>query len=449
VTEHEGPSVPRTSTEEALPRTSEEPRGTEEPRNRGTAARRAPVAVLMSRFPTVTETFILREMIEMERQSQPVRLVPMLRENPPVVHDEAKPWTSRALYTTYVSPAILAANLRTLLRRPFTYLSLLIRLIAGTITSPAMLARTVAIFPKSVYLAEALQREGLKHIHAHYATHPATMALIIAALSDITFSFTVHAHDIQVDRSLLRWKLRETRFVRSISDYNKRFLERLYPNETRGGKIIVVHVGIEPSTYEESARRLVPIASGVPKILCVAAHRPYKGLPVLIEACRILREQGVSFHCDVVGHGPMRDELEQMIRDRNLGDVFVLAGPRPQDEVARMMAEATLFVLPSIIASDGQMEGIPVALMEALASGRAVVSTAISGIPELVEHGVNGLLVQPGDAQALADAMKTLLSDPQRAKEMGVRGQQKVRAEFTIQDCVAQLVARLEQEVQP
>jgi colanic acid/amylovoran biosynthesis glycosyltransferase len=408
---------------------------------------RPAVAVLMSRFPTVTETFILREMIEMERQSQPVRLVPMLRENPPVVHDEAKPWTSRALYTSYLSAAILAANVRTLVRRPLQYVSLLVRLIAGTITRPATLVRTVAIFPKSVYLAQELQREGLKHIHAHYATHPATMALIVAALSGITFSFTVHAHDIQVDRSLLRWKLRETRFVRSISDYNKRFLERLYPNETRGGKIMVVHVGIEPSTYEESARRLVSIGSGVPKILCVAAHRPYKGLPVLIEACRILRDEGVQFHCDVVGHGPMRAELEQLIRDRNLGDVFVLAGPRPQDEVARMMAEATLFVLPSIIASDGQMEGIPVALMEAMASGRAVVSTSISGIPELVEHGTNGLLVKPGDAVELANAIRTLLADPQRAREMGVRGQQKVRAEFTIQDCVAQLVQRLESEV--
>jgi colanic acid/amylovoran biosynthesis glycosyltransferase len=403
----------------------------------------------MSRFPTVTETFILREMIEMERQAQPVRLVPMLRENPPVVHAEAKPWTGRALYTTYLSGAIALANLRMLLRRPITYLSLLARLKIGTILKPATFVRTLAIFPKSVYLAQELQREGLKHIHAHYATHPATMALIIAALSDITFSFTVHAHDIQVDRSLLRWKLRETRFVRSISDYNKRFLERLYPEETRGGKIMVVHVGIEPSTYEESSRKLVPIVSGMPKILCVAAHRPYKGLPVLIEACRILRDQGVAFHCDVVGHGPMRAELERMIAEKNLGDVFVLAGPRPQDEVARMMAEATLFVLPSIIASDGQMEGIPVALMEAMASGRAVVSTAISGIPELVEHGTNGLLVQPGDAEALANAMKALLEDPQRAREMGVRGQQKVRAEFTIQDCVAQLVARLEQEARP
>jgi colanic acid/amylovoran biosynthesis glycosyltransferase len=408
--------------------------------------KRSAVGVLLSRFPTVTETFILREVIEMERQAQPVRLVPMLREDPPVIHDEAKPWTERALFTPYVNGSILRANVAAFLRNPFRYWWLLFRLVMGTVLRPGTLIRTLALFPKSVFLAQQLQAEGVRHIHAHYATHPSTMALIIATLSDVTFSFTVHAHDIQVDRSLLRWKLRETRFVRSISDYNKRFLERLYPRETRGGKIIVVHVGIEPEVYEENSRKLTPIAGGVPKILCVAAHRPYKGLPVLIEACRILRDEGVAFQCDIVGHGPMRDELQGMIDERNLGDVFKLAGPRPQAEVARMMSEATLFVLPSIIASDGQMEGIPVALMEAMASSRAVVSTSISGIPELVEDGVNGLLVHPGDAPALAVTMRRLLEDRELAKAMGVRGQQKVRAEFVLRDCVAQLIARLEEE---
>lgn len=415
---------------------------------RAAARTRPAVAVLMSRFPTVTETFILREMIEMERQDQPVRLVPMLRDNPPVIHDAAKPWTDRALYTTYLSPAIVAANVRAFVRQPLRYTWLLLRLIAGTLGSPGTLARTLAVFPKSVLLAEELQREGVPHIHAHYATHPSTMALIIATLTNITFSFTVHAHDIQVDRSLLRWKLRETRFVRSISGFNKRFLERLYPEETRGGKIIVVHVGIEPEVYEERSRGITPIATAVPRILCVAAHRPYKGIPVLIEACRILREQGVAFHCDVVGHGPLRAELEALVAQEKLGDVFVLAGARSQDDVARMMAEATLFVLPSIIAKDGQMEGIPVALMEALASGRAVVSTKISGIPELVEDGRSGLLVEPGDAQALAAAMRTLLEDRERARQMGLHGQKKVRAEFTLRDCVTQLLSRLALEVQ-
>src|SRR4051812_46870726 len=182
------------------------------------ANRERPIAVLMSRFPAITETFILREMIEMERQGQRVRLVPMLKDSPAVVHDAARPWIPRALYTWYMSPAIAGANVRTILRKPGTYFSLLFRLIAGTLRSPGMFARTLLVFPKSVYLAEQLQKENLRHIHAHYATHPSTMALIISKLSDLTFSFTVHAHDIQIDQSLLQWKMRETRFVRSISD---------------------------------------------------------------------------------------------------------------------------------------------------------------------------------------------------------------------------------------
>lgn len=403
-----------------------------------------PVAVLLSRFPTVTETFILREVDEMERQGRRVRLVPMLQEHPPVIHDAALPWTERALYTKYLSLPIVLANLRALLRRPLRYLTLFVRIALGTILRPGTFVRTLAVFPKSVYLAEKLSREGIRHVHAHFATHPSTMALIIASLSDITFSFTVHAHDIQLDRSLLGWKLRETRFVRSISDYNKRFLEKLYPQSR--GKIMVVHVGIEPETYETSARGFANVTTGIPKVLCVAAHRPYKGLPVLIEACQILRDQGVQFRCDVLGHGPMRDELEQMIRDRGVENVIHLLGAKPEHVVAEMMGEATLFVLPSIIAKDGQMEGIPVVLMEAMASSKAAVSTSISGIPELVEDGVTGLLVPPGDAQALAAAMRTLLEDPARAQQMGRRGQEKVRAEFTLSTCVAQLLARLEQE---
>ena len=402
--------------------------------------RRRAVAVLMSRFPSVTETFILRKMIEMERQQQPVRLVPMLKESPPVVHDAAKPWTARALYTRYIDGRILAANLRALARHPLRYVWLLLRLLLGTITRPSTFVRTLAVFPKSVFLAKQLEDEGVGHVHAHFATHPTTMALIISSLSNVTFSFTVHAHDIKVDRSLLHWKVREARFIRSISDFNRRFLEDLYA-EARG-KIDVIHVGIEPEMYAGAGEP----ADGIPRVLCVAAHKPYKGLPVLVEACRILRDEGVAFCCDVVGHGPMHDELAAMIAAAKLEGTLNLVGPRPQEEVTKMMAAATLFVLPSIIASDGQMEGIPVALMEAMASARAVVSTSISGIPELIESGVSGILVAPGDAQAFAKAMRSLLEDREGARQMGLRGQEKVRRDFALPTCVAQLVARLDRE---
>lgn len=376
------------------------------------------VAVLVSRFPLITETFILREIIEIERQGQPVRLVPMIRESPPVVHEAARPWVARALYTPWM------------IRFPPRTFGLLLRLVAGTITRPGTLLRTLALFPKSVWLARQLEREGVRHLHAHFATHPATMALIISSLTKIPFSFTVHAHDIQLDRSLLRWKIREARFIRSISELNRRFLEDLYP-EARG-KIEVIHVGVNlpPAVHPLPAE---------PRVLCVAAHKPYKGLPFLIEACRILRNEGVAFQCDIVGDGPMRAELEALNHDH----VVSLVGPREENEVARMMDDCTLFVLPSIIAPDGQMEGIPVALMEALAHARPAVSTRISGIPELVRDGVNGLLVEPGDARALADAMRALLEDRERAGAMGGRGREVVEREFELGGCVERLLARL------
>jgi colanic acid/amylovoran biosynthesis glycosyltransferase len=408
----------------------------------GPSAEPIPIAVVLSRFPTVTETFILRELIEMERRGQSVRLVPLIKESPPVIHREAKPWTTRALYTPFLSPRVWLANLRVVMRQPVRYWSLLLRLLVGTIASPSTLVRTVALFPKAVFIADQLQREGVRHIHAHYATHPATMALIVANLAPITFSFTVHAHDIQVDRSLLRWKLREARFIRSISDFNRRFLEQLYPREATG-KIEVIHVGIEPSMYASAG---APALQPVPLILCVAAHKPYKGLPVLIEACRILRDANVKFRCEVIGQGPMHDALARMIEEKGVGDVIALIGPKPQDDVARKMAAAAFFVLPSIIADDGQMEGIPVSLMEAMASGRAVISTSTSGIPELIDDNVNGLLVPPADANALARAMQSLLESPERAREMGERGRRKVRAEFELGETVSRLIARLERE---
>jgi colanic acid/amylovoran biosynthesis glycosyltransferase len=410
----------------------------------GVPRQRSPVAVLLSRFPTVTETFILREIIELERQAQPVCLVPMLREYPKVIHEDAKPWEERALYTTFLSRRIVMANLEMLWRHPLKLLILFLRLMAGTLRSPSVLLRTIALLPKSIFLAKQLQEKGIRHVHAHYATHPTTMALIVAELSEATFSFTVHAHDIFVDRSLLRWKLREAQFIRSISKFNRCFLERLYPNET-SDKVKVIHVGIEPKIYEELRSRIA-CAQEPPKVLCVAAHRPYKGLTVLIEACRILRDEGIRPHCDIVGSGPMTAELGAQINKAGVGDVLHLVGQHPQDIIARMMGEAALFVLPSIIAEDGQMEGIPVALMEALASGCPVVSTCISGIPELVEDGINGLLVPPGDPGALAKAIRRLLESPKLRTAMGQRGQQKIRAEFTLRACVRDLADLLDCE---
>ncbi|HVR43502.1 MAG TPA: glycosyltransferase [Thermoanaerobaculia bacterium] len=407
---------------------------------------RRPIAVLLSRFPLITETFILREISELERQGQPVVLVPMIEEHPRVVHDEARPWQERAICTPFLSIPIARATIRTLVRRPRLSLTLLAWIVRGSVMRPDTLVRSLMLFPKSVYLASRLRDEGVAHLHAHFATHPATMALIISSLTSIPFSFTVHAHDIFVDRSLLRRKLREASFVRAISQFNRLFLERLHPMEA-AGKIEVVHVGIDPRRYV--ARAAEPSRSATPTVLCVAALKPYKGLTYLIRASRILASEGVDFRVEIVGRGPLAWRLRAEIARHHLTGRVVLRGALTQSEVARAVAACEVFVLPSIIAADGQMEGIPVSLMEAMAARKPVVATAISGIPELVEHEVSGLLIDPANPNHLAAAIRELLDNPDKAARLGRAGAGVVAREFSLEPSVRALIGVIDRHAPP
>lgn len=404
---------------------------------------RGPIAVIVSRFPLVTETFVLRELIELERQGQPVLLVPLLRERPEVVHEAARPWVGRALYTPFLSPAVLAANLRALRRDPVRYLGLLGRLVAGSLRSPGACLRTLALFPKAVLIAERLLRSGVGHVHAHFATHPATVALIVERLTGIGFSFTAHAHNIFVGRELLARKIRRARFVRAISDFNRRYLEHHVAEAA--GKVRVIRVGIEPERYR--AAHEGPSRRGeAPSVLCVAALKPYKGHSVLLRAVRLLADRGIEVICLSIGEGPLRPRLEREIRDLGLERRIRLLGARTEAEVASRLSDADAFVLPSVVAENGQMEGIPVALMEAMAAGRPVVASRLSGIPELVEHGRNGFLVEPGDASAIADALESLLSDRGLRRALGAAARRTVEAAYRLDDNVAELVRRLDAE---
>lgn len=398
---------------------------------------RRPVAVLVSRFPAVTETFILREVDEMERQGQSVLLVPLLKDDPPVIHPRTAKWVDRVLHTPFLSGAIATANLRALRRDPRSYLAVLALVTTRTVSSWNLLVRTLALFPKAVYLADRLQTKGICHVHAHFATHPSTVALVVSRLSGIEFSMTAHAHDIFVRHQLLGEKLHAARFVRVISEFNRRYLLDRYP-DLPPRKVHVIHVGVPVEAYQKPVERR-RLSTSIPRILCVAALKPYKGLPVLIQACRKLARSGVRFRCDIVGEGPARPDLERLILETGLGDQVRLLGALPEEEVARRLRETTIFALPSVVAADGQMEGIPVALMEAMAAGRPVVASNLSGIPELVEDEQSGFLVEPGDRDDLAAAIGALIDDPAGARSMGERAREKVRARFALRDVVAEL----------
>jgi glycosyltransferase involved in cell wall biosynthesis len=404
----------------------------------------APIALVMSRFPAVTETFILRELIELERGGVQVELAPLLRDRVSTLHPEAEEWDRRALYTPFLSGAIALQNLRVLLAAPGPYLGTLFTLLWDARGSLNALLGTLGIFPKSVYNGQRLRERGVRHVHAHYATHPASSAYIMKRVHlpeqrALPYSLTIHAHDIFVSGAGLERKLVAADFVRCISRFNVDYLLERFPQRLREEQFRVIHCGIEPERY---LHRPAPGAPGDERsavLLSIAAHRPYKGLTHLIEAVRRLRAADLDVRCDVIGEGYLRPQLEQQIAQAELGDAFRLLGTRTQEEVAEALSSCDLFVLPSIVAPDGQMEGIPVVLMEALAAGVPTISTRISGIPELVIDGKTGFLVEPAQPAALVTAVEHVLDDYAGAKRLAANGARLVREEFEIRENVRRL----------
>jgi colanic acid/amylovoran biosynthesis glycosyltransferase len=254
-------------------------------------------------------------------------------------------------------------------------------------------------------------------------------------LTGIPFSFTVHAHDLYVDQHMLEQKVRAAAFVVAISEYNKQFIVR-HCGEDVHDKIEVVHCGVDTRLFQP---RQQDSGSGPFTIVCVGSLEEKKGQTYLVEACRLLKQRGLDFVCHLVGDGQSRAALEQQIQQAGLSGLVRLEGGQPRDQVVRMLRGADVVALPSIITKTGKMEGIPVSLMEPLACEVPVVSTRISGIPELVEDGVTGLLVPPQDPAALADALDRLARDSELGRRMGRAGRAKVLREFDLADNTAKL----------
>lgn len=406
------------------------------------------VAVVMSRFPAVTETFILRELAELERQGVEVELVPLLRDRVSVLHPQAKIWERRAVFTPFVSFALVAANLRVLWRVPRRYVSTLLYLLWESRTRWNHVRGVLGVFLKAVWCGERLRTRGVHHIHAHYATHPAAAAYVMSRLhvpedADLPYSITVHAHDIFVSHAGLLRKLAGAQFVRCISRFNAEFLRERYahsPELVEPERFRVIPCGIDLARYAPRSFGRQPPRRGPALLMCVASHRPYKGIPVLIEAVRQLRESGTDVRCELIGEGRMRAQLVRRIAAAGLRDHFKLVAPRAEEEIARILMGADVFVLPSIVAPDGQMDGIPIVLMEALAARVPVVTTRLSGIPELVIDGETGCLVEPGSPEALARGIQSVLDDYPGALERAARGRERVQRAFAIGENVRRLV---------
>jgi len=397
--------------------------------------RPARIGYLMSWYPVVTETFILHEMLELRRAGVDLEIFPLFGAATDVHHPGAESLAGRVHYHRALSAELVGAQLHWLVRRPGTYLAVWARALAGNALSPSFLAKALVVVPRAAVVARRMEERGVRHVHAHWATHPALAAYVVHRLTGIGYSFTAHAHDLYLDRAMLQEKIAAAKFVVTISRFNRALIRRLY-GPAAAARTVVIPCGVDPRLFERRAPRR---SEGIFRIACVAALRDYKGHRWLVEACALLRDRRVPFRCVLVGDGPERAAIERQVAALALGNLVTLLGSQPQDRVREILQAADAVVLPSVVTPDGMMDGIPVALMEAMAAGVPVVSTRVSGIPELIRDGRTGLLAPQKDAAALADALERLRRDPELASRLGAAGQAHVLRRFNLLESAARL----------
>lgn len=386
------------------------------------SGRRLKVLYVVSMFPCWSETFIAREIKVLLDQGVDIRILSLRPWKEQFRQAEMVTMMDRVSYAPSDLRCLLA-SVTNVLRHPSRESRWPLLLLRHLWRRPVELAKSLVTWVRLQGAMPELRKLSPDHVHAHWATYPSTAAMMLADALDCPFSFTAHAHDIFLHDQLMNQKLERAAFVATISDYNRRLMRERYPAAI-SSRIEIVHcgvagiAGISPQQPEENA------------LFSVGRLDPIKGFDTLVEACALLEKSGVSFQCDIVGDGEQVDALSQRIWQLGLGSRIHLLGAMPSEEVETKLRRSSVFVLACRRTPEGNMDGIPVALMEAMASGIPVVSTRVSGIPELVIDEVNGLLVDPEDPNQLARAMKRLLDDPLLRARLGAAGRNKVRNDF-------------------
>jgi colanic acid/amylovoran biosynthesis glycosyltransferase len=399
---------------------------------------RRTVGYVLRKFPVLSETFILNEILALEAQGVAVEIFALAPTRDSRFHEGVVRMKAPIHYVP--GPT----ELRTLLRQARRhaardrsgYRRQLLRVLATG--RPKLLWR----FLQASWIADRARRGGVTHLHAHFANHPATVARLASGLLDVPFSFTAHAFDIYRDAKphVIAQKMRDARFTVTVSDYNIAFLRSLANGG--GARIELIRNGIDMT-------RFAPAASAPPapfRILTVARLVEKKGLDVLVSACRLLRERGVEFQCDIIGKGAQKGQLEQLIREGGLRAHVRLLGALPQQEIIAHYHAAHVLVLPCVVGRDGNRDGLPVSIVEALACGVPVISTPVTGIPEAVQDGVNGIIVPSNDAAALSEAMERLQGDTQLLARLRAGARPSVLEAFDQERTAARLHALLHEE---
>ena len=387
----------------------------------------APFAYLFERFPSFGQTFCYREVAELYRQgvTPPIFSIRNPKDEPP------QDWNAHILKRVHYLPEekeLLEDVQRASKKRK------LISAIIGALDEWGRRTDFLRLY-QAVYVGLRLQEAGIFHVHAHFAGMAARTAFWIAKFFPITFSFTAHANDIFAPRIFeigLDKLVGTARVIVTETDYSAKFLQQRFPE--RADRIHRLYNGLNLADFGRAT-----FSSDPPLIVAIGRLIAKKGFGDLVRACALLVERGRSFRCEIIGDGPLEKQLGAQIEELALQERIQLPGPKPQNELRRRLANASVFVLPSVPEAEGGMDNLPTVIMEAMAARLPVVSTTIGGIPEMVVENETGFLVQPQDVVELAGAIERVTNDRSLGHKLGQAGYERAQKLFSIEKNVREL----------
>ncbi len=388
-------------------------------------------AYLFERFPSFGQTFCYREVAELARQgiAPPIFSIRKPKAEPP------QDWDERIVERVHYLPE--EEDLLREVRRASKKGKLAGEIIAA-LDEWGRRPDFLRLY-QAVDVGLHLQTLGIRHVHAHFAGMAARTGFWIDKFFPVTFSFTAHANDIFAPRDFqigLDKLVDAARLIVTETDYAERLLRERFSDSAN--RIQRIYNGLDLTLFKRA-----DFSSTPPLIVAVGRLIAKKGFADLLRTCWLLMERGQSFRCEIIGEGPLEQELREQITQLDLEGRVELPGVKPQHEIRELLAAATVFVMPSVVDPGGGMDNLPTVIMEAMAAGLPVVSTSIGGIPEMVIQNETGFLVSPGDAAALAGAIEKMINDCLLARKLGQAGHERAQRLFSIEKNVRALCALL------
>ncbi|WP_084777659.1 glycosyltransferase family 4 protein [Natrialba sp. SSL1] len=403
------------------------------------------LAYLVSQFPSFSETFIQREVSQLSEEGYDLHIYSL--KTPKEVESEINiddaEWLDNCIYSSLLSTPIIKSIMKSVILFRLSPIIVLIQVLWQLRRTPIEAVKIIVIFPKVLHYSALIHDSEISHIHAHWATVPTTVAYMISKIiDDISYSFTGHAWDLHSDNTnpkFLKGKIHESEYVISCTKYN---VDKLNERADDNTPIYLNYHGVQPEGYKNTRERSE-------QTYFVAGGRfvEKKGFGDLVRSlARVREEKGYEIPTILFGDGPLRENVERLADDQGLEKVYFV-GRIEHDQVKKYLSNAQAFVAPSVVAENGDIDGIPNVILESFASATPVIGSNLSGIPEAVKHNETGWLIEPGSARDLSKCCIEAWESPKRCDDLGKNGRELVEENFDITNNINEYINIVENEL--